>query len=95
MEKRITKKMKEEFFYYLNREKKKLEIVFEKVKVKKEGKKVFELAKSYFKDMKYFFDKKEYVKVFELENYIWGILDTLANFNLLIIPKGIKKWFKV
>ena len=95
MKKRITKKMKEEFFYYLSREKKKLEIVFEKVKVKKEGKKVFELANSYFKDMKYFFDKGEYVKVFELENYIWGILDTLANFNLLIIPKEIRKWFKV
>ncbi len=95
MKKRITKKMKEEFFYYLSREKKKLEIVFEKVKVKKEGKEVFELAKSYFKDMKYFFDKGEYVKVFELENYIWGILDTLANFNLLIIPKEIRKWFKV
>ena len=92
---RFTKKMKEEFFFYLNRERKKLEIVFEKIKVKKAGKKVFELAKSYFEDMKYFLEKKEYVKVFELENYIWGILDSLANLNLLIIPREIKKWFKV
>ena len=92
---KLNKKMEKEFFFYLDREVKKLKVVFKNVKIKRGGEKVFKLASSYFEDLKYFLDKKEFVKAFELENYIWGILDTLANLNLLEIPKRIRKWFKV
>ncbi len=83
----------EEFFYYLNREYKKLEEVFEKIIFKDENFKKFLLA--YYNDMKYFYENKEYVKAFELENYIWGILDALINLNIIEVPEEYKKWFKL
>ncbi|WP_342765398.1 DUF357 domain-containing protein [Candidatus Nanopusillus massiliensis] len=50
---------------------------------------------SYYKDLKYFYEKKDFVKAFELENYIWGILDTLINLKLIEVPEEYKKWFKL
>jgi hypothetical protein len=83
----------EEFFYYLNREYEKLNKIFEKIIFK--DKRFEEFLLSYYKDMKYFYEKREYVKVFELENYIWGVLDTLINLNLIEVPEDYKKWFKL
>jgi hypothetical protein len=45
--------------------------------------------------LKYFYEKKDFVKAFELENYIWGILDTLINLKLIDVPEEYKKWFKL
>ncbi|MGC9133330.1 MAG: DUF357 domain-containing protein [Nanopusillaceae archaeon] len=83
----------EEFFYYLNREYEKLNKIFEKIIFK--DKRFEEFLLSYYKDMKYFYENKEYVKAFELENYIWGILDALINLNLIEVPEDYKKWFKL
>lgn len=87
--------VQKELLFYLKREIKKLRIIFQEVSAKEKGKEVFNLAKSYFEDCLHFYKQKQFVKAFELENYIWGILDSLANLGLLIIPNEIKKWFKV
>jgi hypothetical protein len=54
----------------------------------------FQLMQSYYEDMNHFLDKKEYVKAFELQNYVWGILDCLASLKLIQVPKEMQKWFK-
>jgi len=91
--KKLPQKQHDELFFYLERELKKLREVFEKVKVKKDAD-AFKLALSYFQDAKHFDKKKEYVKAFELVNYVWGILDALAISKDISVPKEIQKWFK-
>ena len=93
--KKLSKSQQEEFFLILKREDKKLDEIFLKIKlVKKEFFSTFELAASYYNDMKHFLDKKEYVKAFELQNYIWGILDSLAIMKAIEVPKDLQKHFK-
>lgn len=89
------KKLYEELLHYLEREYKKLEIVFNKVRFIGDHKDIWILVLSYWEDCKYFYNKNDYIKAFELVNYIWGMLDILANLGLLEIPKDIKKWFKI
>jgi hypothetical protein len=55
----------------------------------------FQLAKSYYEDAKYFKEVGKIVEAFELVNYVWGILDTLARKKCIKVPEEIKKWFKV
>jgi hypothetical protein len=64
------------------------------VKGEKSKNPAFILVKSYYEDMKHFFEKQEYVKAFELQNYVWGMLDALAVNGLIEVPKEIQKWFK-
>jgi len=85
----------EEILYIINREMEKLEIIFKEVKYLGENKDLWKMIISYWEDCKYFYNKKDYVKTFELVNYIWGMLDVLANLNMLKIPKDLKKWFKI
>jgi hypothetical protein len=82
-----------EFFYYLNREYEKLELIFKNIRFLDNRFKKFVI--SYYNDMKYFYENKDFVKAFELENYIWGILDTLINLGLIEVPEEYKKWFKL
>jgi hypothetical protein len=44
--------------------------------------------------MKYFFKKDEHVKAFELQNYVWGLLDSLALSKAIEVPKEFQKYFK-
>ena len=83
----------EEFFYYLNREYEKLELIFKNIRFLDNRFEKFVI--SYYNDMKYFYENKDFVKAFELENYIWGILDTLINLGLIEVPEEYKKWFKL
>jgi len=83
----------EEFFYYLDREYKKLESIFKNIRFLDNRFEKFVI--SYYKDMKYFYENKDFVKAFELENYIWGILDALINLGLIEVPEEYKKWFKL
>lgn len=93
---KLTKKQKEELFFYMERELKKLEEIFKEVKLKnKKALEVFDLAKTYFQDALYFNKKDEYVKTFELINYCWGLLDALAILKALEIPAKMKGWFKI
>ncbi|MEM0379601.1 MAG: DUF357 domain-containing protein [Nanopusillaceae archaeon] len=76
-----------------SREIEKLKIVFEKIKFFDFELKTF--IEAYWKDCLYFYNKKDYIKSFELVNYIWGILDCMANKNMIYIPEDIRKWFKI
>ena len=89
------RKFYKELLYYLNREYKKLHIVFNRIRFVGDHSDVWKLVLSYWEDCKYFYNKHEYIKAFELINYIWGMLDILANLNMLELPNDIKKWFKV
>lgn len=72
----------------------KLEQVMNGIKVMEGGKEVVELARSYLEDSKYFFRRKEYLKAFELVNYIWGLLDACVILEL-VDPGEFRKYFKV
>ncbi|MEM2121255.1 MAG: DUF357 domain-containing protein [Candidatus Woesearchaeota archaeon] len=95
---KITPEQERELFFYLKRELNRLSVVIKSVKlIGKSDKKfldILNLAKCYFNDAKYFYDKKEYVKSFELLNYCWGLLDALAISKMLKVPKRFQKWFK-
>ena len=91
----LSPKQKEEFFFILKMEEAKLEQIFEKIKLKKqEFSEIFKFTKSYYEDMKYFFKKDEHVKAFELQNYVWGLLDYLALSKAIEVPKEFQKYFK-
>ncbi|HIP66675.1 MAG TPA: DUF357 domain-containing protein [Candidatus Nanopusillus sp.] len=94
-DKDIPKRAYGELMYYLEREYRKLEIVFSKVHFIGNQKDVWILILSYWEDCKHFYNKNDYIKAFELVNYIWGMLDILANLDLLEIPRDVKKWFKI
>jgi hypothetical protein len=92
---RLSPKQQEEFFFILERENKKLNEIFSSIKLKNSKfSQTFNLAQSYYQDMIHFFKKKEHVKAFELQNYIWGLLDSLAIIKAIQIPKEMQKWFK-
>ena len=88
-------KLLEEMMLYLNREYSKLESLFGKIKFLGKNEDLWRLVLSYWEDCKFFYESGEYVKAFELVNYIWGMLDILANLKLINIPENMKKWFKV
>lgn len=91
----LSAKQKEEFFFILKREEAKLERIFEKIKLKKqEFSETFKFTKSYYEDMRFFFKKQEHVKAFELQNYVWGLLDALALAKAIEVPKELQKYFK-
>jgi len=79
-----------ELEYYLDREYKKLSLILKDAKIKKGER----FIKAYWEDIKYFYQKGEKVKAFELVMYIWGILDCLYNTGYLEINPSHKKWFK-
>ncbi|HDI02989.1 MAG TPA: DUF357 domain-containing protein [Candidatus Pacearchaeota archaeon] len=92
----LTEKSSKELIFMLQREDKKLKEVFKSIKLtgKEKAKEIFELAKSYYKDYVYFKEKKDYVKAFELQNYVWGLLDALAILKAISVPKKLQKYFK-
>jgi hypothetical protein len=95
---KIEEEQERELFFYLKRELKRLSVVMPNVRVfKNEGEssfEIFNLASSYFNDAKYFYEKNEFVKSFELVNYCWGLLDALAISKALDVPKRLRPWFK-
>jgi hypothetical protein len=92
---KLTIKQKEEFFFILKREEAKLEQIFKSIKLKdSKFSETFKFMKSYYDDMKFFMKKNEHVKAFELQNYVWGILDSLAINKAIEVPKELQKHFK-
>ena len=106
----LNQKQLQEFFYMLKREYKKLTEIFKHIKLKEiKGKEkeikesdqiqqqirqLFQLALAYWKDLQYWMQRREWVKAFELINYIWGLLDGLATLKAIKVPKKTKPWFK-
>ncbi len=71
-------------------------MVFSKVSSTDEkGEDCLKLALSYYRDATYFFEKGDVEKAFELQSYVWGILDCLARLQLLKVTEDIRKWFKI
>jgi len=62
--------------------------------IDEKGEDLISLARSYFEDSKYFYEKGKYLEAFELLSYLWGILDACARLNL-INPGKFRKHFKV
>jgi len=91
---KIKEKDLEELIYITDREIEKLKKIF-KLQEDLKDLEVFDLINSYFKDLLYFYEKKDYIKAFELVNYIWGFLDILANLGLIKPREEFKKWFKI
>ena len=92
---KLSQAQQQELFFILDRENRKLKEIFAKIKlVDDKFSQTFNLVKSYYEDMNHFFDKKEYVKAFELQNYVWGMLDSLAVMKAIKVPKEMQKWFK-
>ncbi len=92
---KLSVKQKEEFFFILKREEAKLERIFENIKLKDpKFAETFKFTKAYYEDMKFFFKKEEHVKAFELQNYVWGLLDSLALAKAIEVPKELQKHFK-
>lgn len=85
--------MCEELKFYLNREYNRLLIVFDKIKFK--DKDIESFVKAYWDDCRYFYVNQDDIKAFELVNYVWGILDTLAILKIIEVPEDVKKWFKI
>ena len=52
----------------------------EKISLKKSKKKTMELAIQYYKDSKYYNDKKDYFTSFGCINYAHGLLDAIIKF---------------
>jgi hypothetical protein len=85
-----------EFDNLLDREISKLSIVFQKVNPKSNQiKDLWNMILSYWEDCKHFYKSGKKLEAFELVNYIWGLLDALANLDLIEVPAEIKKWFKI
>ncbi len=79
-----------------------LQAVLENIKIKEDinvDREIVEdllnMVEAYFKDSLYFLSQRAYIESLELEAYAWGILDALANLNLIEIPNEMRKWFKI
>jgi len=71
-----------------------MERVFSEVRVLEESE-VFSLAKSYFKDSKFFFKRGEYVNAFEAVTISWAYVDSLLHFNKVEVPDELKNLFTI
>lgn len=76
------------------REIRRMERVFSEIEVIEDSK-VFLLAESYFKDSKFFFEKKEYVNAFEAVIISWAYVDSLLHFNKVKVPDRLKQSFTI
>jgi hypothetical protein len=52
----------------------------EKIKLNKKQESVFQLAKQYFEDSKYYLKKQDYFTAFGCINYAHGLLDAIIKF---------------
>ena len=88
----FTMKLKEQVIKEHNR----TTFAFKELKVNnKEGANdLYLLAKSYFDDANYFYDKNQLLEAFELFAYTWGLLDAGARLGLFN-PGKARKHYKV
>jgi len=77
-----------------DKELKRMQEVFGKIKIKK-GEDYFDFAQRYFKDGKYFFEKKKYIDAFEAAVIAWAYIDFGLKLGYFKVPKEQEKWFTV
>lgn len=83
-----------------NRSKKeidRLSKIFDNIKVNdsEKAREFFDFAQRYFKDSKYFFEKKKYADSFEATIIAWAYLDSGLKMGFFEVPKKLKKHFTV
>lgn len=72
----------------------KMQRVFENLEIL-ENNEVIDLAKRYFEDAKYFFEKENYTKAFEAVVISWTYIDACLHFKKVKIPENLKNYFTV
>lgn len=80
------------------KEKRRMQQVFSKIVIKKNKKKTkadsfYQMAKNYYEDGLYFFEKKKFIQAFEAFIISWTYIDAGIKINFFTIPKSQKKWF--
>ncbi len=76
----------------VKKEYKRTEYAFKELTVNKGGEDLYTLAKSYYEDAKYFYNKGKKLEAFELFAYTWGLLDAGARLKLFNPGKAIKHY---
>lgn len=71
--------------------------VFEKIEVSNRDRAVelFDFAKRYYSDSKYFFQKKKYVESFEAAIISWAYIDIGLKLEFFKVPGELRKHFTV
>jgi len=72
----------------------KMQEVFENLEIL-ENNEVIDLAKRYFEDAKYFFEKENYIKAFEAIVISWAYIDACLHFKKVKVPEKFKNYFTV
>ncbi len=73
----------------------KLRKVIEACRVSSAGKEVFELAKAYASDAKYFLSKGMQAEALEAFAIAWAYIDALLHLGLAKVPQEFLDWFTV
>ncbi|MFH7903765.1 MAG: DUF357 domain-containing protein [Candidatus Aenigmatarchaeota archaeon] len=87
-------KEKEDLKEIAKEEIEKMEKVFKNLKII-ENSEVIDLAKRYFEDAKYFFEKEDYIRAFEAIVISWSYVDACLHFKKVEIPKELQKYFTI
>lgn len=64
------------------------------VKDSEEAEDLERLIRSYYKDARYFYEKGEFLKAFELFSYVWGLLDAGARLGVFE-PGEAREHYKI
>jgi len=86
--------MKEKLKELAEKQIKIIEEVMKNLKILEDNE-LIELAKSYFYDAKYFFEKEDYLNSFEAITISWAYIDACLHFKKIEIQEEIKKFFTV
>jgi hypothetical protein len=74
-----------------------MEKVFRSLSVKNDANKLsaefFDMSSNYFKDSKFFMEKKDYIRAFEAVVISWAYIDAGLKAGLFEVPADLRKYF--
>jgi hypothetical protein len=70
-----------------------MEVVFSSIEATEEGRELLDLARAYWEDAKYFYEKKKFLEAFEAAVIAWAYVDAGLHCKLFRIPKRLKRMF--
>ena len=76
------------------REIQRMEKVFSNIEIV-EDTRLLNLAKSYFADAKYFYEKGDFLNAFEAIVISWAYVDALLHFGKVKVSEELKKFFTI
>ena len=77
-------------------EKKMMDEVFDKINIATDDigpQQFLEMARNYYKDSSYFFDKKDYVRAFEAVVISWAYIDAGIKIGFFSLPEVLRQYF--